>query len=138
MDQRRYGLALCIIGLLVGTVTGLAQAQICLTTGNAVYLFDILVAGQDASFGSVTGARIEGADLRPVAGTVLFLTDQQGNPAFEIGLDEQLGAVSTSPHPFATTLMILSSTGTVFIRTAHGGNAPPQPSQGQVALCPQS
>jgi hypothetical protein len=119
-------------------VTGLAQAQICLTTGNAVYLFDILVASENAAFGSVTGARIEGADLRPISGTMLFFTDQQGAPAFEIGLDEQLGVVSNSPHPFATTLMILSSAGTVFIRTAHGGNAPPQSSQGQVAVCPQS
>jgi hypothetical protein len=71
-------------------------------------------------------------------GTIVVLTDQQGNQVLDIGINEQLGQVSNRPHPFATTLMVLSPSGAAFIRTLHGWNAAPQQSQEQVTGCPQS
>lgn len=138
MTKRRYALALGVLGLLMVAGTGLAHAQICLSAGGAVYIFDILAASQNSPFASIAGARIDNVGVRSFDGAIVTLSDQQGNQVLEIGINEQLGQVGNSAHPFATTLIILSQTGNAFIRTAHGGNAPPQQSQGPVAGCPQS
>jgi hypothetical protein len=138
MRTHGYALALGVLGLLTVAGAGLAHAQACFAAGGAVYVFDILAARPNSPFLSMAGARIDSVGVRSFDGTVVILTDQQGNPVVEIGMNEQLGQVSNSPHPFATTLVVLSQTGTAFLRTEHGGNAPPQQSQGQVTACPQS
>jgi hypothetical protein len=101
-------------------------------------VFDILAARQNAPFLSIAGARVDNSGVRSFNGAIAVLSDQQGNPVLDIGINEQLGQLGNSPHPFATTLMVLSRSGAAFMRTVHGGNAAPQQSQGPVTDCPQS